>query len=242
MECSLPDSFVHGILQARIREWVATPFSRRSSWPKDQTWVSCTAGRLCHLNSQGSPENSPVPSNKWRHKVKENIYEQGNRLLWDTEYVSTSVLDFWIISQPVCDIFYSISTDQGRRETQSSYFSSPDRSDPNKADPSQLSATNHVLHSRAVCVLEAQSRPVLCDPMDFRPPGSSVHGIFQTRILDWVSVSFSRGSSQPGDGTRVSCVSCNAGRFCTRWATGEATTTNMHEFLSYILLPSVHTI
>ena len=43
----------------------------------------------------------------------------------------------------------------------------------------------------------AQSCPTLCEPMDCSPPGSSVHGIFQARILEWVSISFSRGSSQP---------------------------------------------
>ena len=49
-------SSVHGILQARILEWVAIPFSRGSSWPRDRTWVSHLAGRLLHcLNHQGSP-------------------------------------------------------------------------------------------------------------------------------------------------------------------------------------------
>ena len=50
----------------------------------------------------------------------------------------------------------------------------------------------------------SQSSPTLCDPMDFSLPGSSVHGIFQARILEWVAISFSRGSSQPRDRTRVS--------------------------------------
>ena len=45
-ECSLPGSSVHGILQARIPEWVALPFRRGSSQPRDQTWVSCVAGRF----------------------------------------------------------------------------------------------------------------------------------------------------------------------------------------------------
>ena len=51
-------------------------------------------------------------------------------------------------------------------------------------------------------------------PMDF-----IVHGILQARILEWVAFSFSRVSSQPRDGTQVSC---NAGRFFTSWATKEA--------------------
>ena len=46
MECSLPGSSLHGILQARILEWIAISFSRRSSWPRNRTWVSCIAGRF----------------------------------------------------------------------------------------------------------------------------------------------------------------------------------------------------
>ena len=52
------------------------------------------------------------------------------------------------------------------------------------------------------------SRVRLCDPMDCSPPGSSVHGIFQARILEWVAISYSRGSSQPRNWTHVSCASC----------------------------------
>ena len=44
--CNLPGFSVHGILQAKILEWVATPFSRRSSQPRDQSWVSCIACRF----------------------------------------------------------------------------------------------------------------------------------------------------------------------------------------------------
>ena len=46
MDWSPPGSSVHGISQARIREWVAVPFSRRPSRPRDRTWVSCIAGRF----------------------------------------------------------------------------------------------------------------------------------------------------------------------------------------------------
>ena len=52
--------------------------------------------------------------------------------------------------------------------------------------------------------------------MDSSQPGSSVHGIFQARILEWVAISFSRGSSRPRDWTRVSCI---VGRCFTLWAT-----------------------
>ena len=49
-----------------------------------------------------------------------------------------------------------------------------------------------------------QSCPTLCDPMDYSLPGSSIHGIFQARILEWVAISFSRRSSWPRDWTWVS--------------------------------------
>ena len=61
-------------------------------------------------------------------------------------------------------------------------------------------------------MLVAQSCPTLCNPMDYRPPGSSVHGILQARILEWVVIAFSRGHSWPRDWTHVSCI---AGRFST---------------------------
>ena len=59
-------------------------------------------------------------------------------------------------------------------------------------------------------------------PMDCSPPGSSVHGILQARILDWVAMPSSRRSSRPRVRTRVSCVSCLEGGFFTTSATWEA--------------------
>ena len=64
----------------------------------------------------------------------------------------------------------------------------------------------------------AQSCPTLCNPMDYSPPGSSVHGILQTRILEWVAISFSRGSSWPRDRTQVFHI---AGRRFNLWPTGD---------------------
>ena len=65
----------------------------------------------------------------------------------------------------------------------------------------------------------AQSCPTLCNPMNCSLPRSSVHGIFQTRVLEWVAISFHMGSSQPRDQTQVSRI---AGRCFTIWATREA--------------------
>ena len=56
------------------------------------------------------------------------------------------------------------------------------------------------------------SRAQLCDPMDYNPPDSSGDGIFQTRLLEWVAIPFSRGSSPSRNQTQVSCI---AGRFFT---------------------------
>ena len=59
-----------------------------------------------------------------------------------------------------------------------------------------------------------QSCPTLCHPMDCSLPGTSIHGILQARLLEWVAIAFSRGSSQPRDGTRVSYI---VGRRFTIW-------------------------
>ena len=64
----------------------------------------------------------------------------------------------------------------------------------------------------------AQSCLTLCDPMDCSSTGSSVHRILQARILEWVAISFSRGSSQPRDRTQGCCI---AGRCFNLWATRE---------------------
>ena len=62
----------------------------------------------------------------------------------------------------------------------------------------------------------AQSCPTLCDPMDCSLPGSSIHGIFRARVLEWVASSFSRRSSWPRDWTWVSRI---VGKCFTVWAT-----------------------
>ena len=67
-----------------------------------------------------------------------------------------------------------------------------------------------------VKVLVPQSCLTLCYARDYSPPSSSVHGILQARILEWVAIPFSRGPSQPRDRTQVSCM---AGRFFIIWTT-----------------------
>ena len=63
----------------------------------------------------------------------------------------------------------------------------------------------HETHIKFVCSV-AKLCLTLCDPMDYSPPGYSVHGISQARILEWIAISSLRGSSQPRDWTHISCI------------------------------------
>ena len=72
----------------------------------------------------------------------------------------------------------------------------------------------HIYYVICVCVY-AQSCLTLCNPMNCSPPGSSVHGILQARILEWVAISFSRGSSQPRVRHTSLAFPALAGRFFT---------------------------
>ena len=84
-----------------------------------------------------------------------------------------------------------------------------------------------------VKVLVAQSCLTLCNPMDCSPPGSSVHGILQARMLEWVAMPFSRGSSWHRGRIWVSCV---AGRLFTIWAPS-----CIHSLLQYNQFPGLRT-
>ena len=70
--------------------------------------------------------------------------------------------------------------------------------------------TTGFLQQNSICqfCVCAQSCPTVSDPLDCSPPGFSVHGIFQARIIEWVAISYSRGSSRPRNRSHVSCVSC----------------------------------
>ena len=81
------------------------------------------------------------------------------------------------------------------------------------------SIAHKVKKKKKTCVKSLQLCLTLCNPVDYHLPGSSVHGILQTRILEWVAISSSRGSSQPRERTGVSWI---AGGFFTSWAIREA--------------------
>ena len=77
--------------------------------------------------------------------------------------------------------------------------------------------------SVCVCVrADTQSCPTLHIPLDYSPPGSSIHVIFQAKILEWVAISYSRVSPWPRDQNHISCVSCTGRQIldhCTTWET-----------------------
>ena len=130
-----PPSFsVHGILQARILEWDAIPFSSGSSQSRDGTQVTCIASRLFTV---------------WTTREDQFILRPQER-------------------KNECEV--------------------------------------------------AQLCPTPYDPMDYSLPGSSIHGIFEAKILKWVAISFIRGSSRLQDQTWA------AGRIFNIWATREAYT------------------
>ena len=79
---------------------------------------------------------------------------------------------------------------------------------------------NREVDFHCCCCLVAQLCQTLCDPVDCSLSDSPVQGVSQARILDWVAISFSRGSSQPWDQTRASCI----GRFFTTELLGKPVT------------------
>ena len=89
-----------------------------------------------------------------------------------------------------------------------------------------------------ILCMRAHSCPTLCTPVDCSPPGSSVYGIFQAKILEWVAIS-SRGSSWPRDQTHVSCsscISCIGRQNHYHWATWEA------HFMWFAVVQSVNCV
>ena len=149
MDHSPPGSSVHGILQARILEWVAMLSSRGSSWPRDQTCVSCVScivrGALYHEafpGHLGSPNDTDEPI--YRAGIETQIYI---RILEWVAYLFSRE-SFWPrnwtgVSCTAGGFFTSWATREAAKEK----------------------------------LLVGQLCPTLHGPMDYSPPGSSVHGI-----------------------------------------------------------------
>ena len=91
----------------------------------------------------------------------------------------------------------------------------------------QIQKHYNCIAATATAAKSPQSCPTLCDPIEGSPPGSPIHGILQARILEWVSMSFSRGPSRFRTPTRISSISCMGRQILYHWATSEAS----HHFM-----------
>ena len=100
--------------------------------------------------------------------------------------------------------------------------SSPSPPAPNPSQHQSLFQWVNSSHEVAKVLSHIQ---ILCDTMDYSLPGSSVHGVSQARMLEWVAISFSRGSSQLRDQAHISCISR---RILCPWATRETITAHTH--------------
>ena len=197
------DYTVHGILQATILEWVAIPFSRGSSQPRDWTQVSRIAGRFftswttreAHL----CVETQSIP---WAWSLLMGFPGQKYCILL-TAFLLLGVSGWWWGGSREGRERQWALCGWGRKNKEA-HVCIP----PNSACLFPYGPTVSLLCVRSV----AQSYLTLCDPMDCSPPGFSVHGISQARILEWVATSFSRESSQARDWTHISCT---VGRYFT---------------------------
>ena len=95
----------------------------------------------------------------------------------------------------------------------------------------QSNTLNDKIHCVHKVVVQSLSHVWLfCDPVDYSPPGSLVHGVFRAKLLEWVSISFSRGSCQTRDQTQVSCI---GRQILYHWATWEALLKEQNTRLSF---------
>ena len=92
----------------------------------------------------------------------------------------------------------------------------------NNSNNKMVNISNNIFLILKVKVVQSCLTP--CNPLSCSPPGSSIHEVFQARIVEWVAISYFRGSSSPRDQTQVSGI---AGRFFTIWA---SRVTTIHKF------------
>ena len=169
------DYTVHGILQARILEWVAFRFSRGSSQPEIEP-------RSLALLVDSLPTELSGKA-KWK-KVIWILKYQGSGLVWTIKLGQSQ----WLLISPKAGLYPEVP----RKGVGKGSLPGTTRA--------ELATSSHFLLE-----LVTQSCLTLCDPMDCSPPGSSVHGILQARILEWVAISSSRGSSQPSRDRTCNC-------------------------------------
>ena len=200
MDCSLPGSSVHGIFQARVVEWGAIAFSLEGAYQgvikmklSHKSMVLIQQGRdtrevSLHVHTEGRSDNDTG-----RRRLSASQQEGSSHQKPD-QLEPCGKTHFYCLSHPVCGTW---SCQPMLRH----YFVTCTLILPGKA---MMCLSWMGTHSLVLSGVQ------LCDPMDCSLPGSSVHGILQARILEWVVISSSRASSRPRDQTRVSCGSCFA--------------------------------
>ena len=192
---------VRRISQARIVEWVALPFSRGSSQPRDRTWVSCTAGRFFTAAPPGKPSAS-----LFLEKVMKMLGDHGGRGTVRVIVVCTQ----------------QKQAAAGHPERNLKAHQPGDNSMACKMltlKGKQLlrcvcvshRSTRSQPHTAGKVTVKSESRSIMSDSLQPHEV-YMVHGILQDRKLEWAAFPFSRGSSQPRDQTQVSRI---AGGFFT---------------------------
>ena len=217
-DCSPPSSFVHGIFQVRMLEWVAVSYSGGSSQPRDLThfhsflsgFIPLTESHLI-IGSQGfSPcralqglraivvAHEVCVKSPLLHGFRRSFLQPIPPLMcWHRLSFCPPVPpgECIIKTSPISGFSHSLS------------FRSP--------HVSSFSLKFKLCRAKSL-----QLCLTLCDATDHSPPGSSVHEILQARILEWVAISFYGESSQPRDRTHISYISCIGRQIlydCTTW-------------------------
>ena len=203
VDCSLPNSFVHGIPQARILDWIAIPFSRGSSQPRDQTQVSCITGRFFTIWTTRealwqypiqTKNSESAPFKAWSDGFA--IRPKFGIFMWQNPTIPRDpavVSGFLVCALETClfNCFFNCLFN---------CFSNFERA--------------HHLVTNKLCLNRDSSHCYCCcsgslfDPMDWLLSSR----ILQARILERVAFSFSRGSSRPRDQIHVSYIS-----WISRW-------------------------
>ena len=231
MDCNLPGSSVHGILQARTLKWVAISFSKQFSWPRDWTRVSCTAGRFFTnwARREAHIINTIINSMAWVNKFNQLKCSFEIDILLPQSFKMKSFLlkEVNQLDQHGCKYY---------REMFSWYSMQLKESESVSHSVVSNSLQPHWLYSpwnspgqntgmSSLSLLQGSSQPR--DPTQGYNPGLShcrqiLHQLSHKgspRILEWVACPFSSRSSQHRNKSRVSCV---AGGFFTNWAIREA--------------------
>ena len=171
LHCSLPGSFVHGLFQTIVLEWIAISFSRGSSQPRTRTRVSRIVDRCFTIWATIIFITSTIvcPRYSW----------EGTQLHPSTENWTKDLLSIVPSEKAMAPHSTAFAwkipwtREPGGLQTMGSHRVGHDWSDLAAAKHSESEVT--------------QSYPTLCDPMDCSLPGSSIHGILQARVLEWLS-------------------------------------------------------